>query len=105
QLDGQFGGDAAGGGIWSSGTLRLDGDTALQANQAVGGQGGAAGVVFVTHVGYVYGNGGAGGGGLGGGLYETGSTVSLAYSSLTGNTATGGAGGGTNPAYGLGGDR
>src|SRR5262249_15313713 len=56
-INGQAGTDAAGGGIWSSGSVTLQGGTTLQGNQALGGNGGDAG-----YFGSTFGNGGAGGG-------------------------------------------
>lgn len=81
---GQPGADAAGGAIWSNGTLMLEDATVVQANLALGGQGGAA---FGKQV------AANGGGGYGGGVYEAGGTVAVTNASLTGNTARGGVGG------------
>ncbi len=91
--NGQAGNDAAGGGIWSSGSATLEGGTILRQNEAIGGQGGAAGA-FVSAYGNIAGNGGAGGGGLGGGLYEAGGSVNITGATFTDNTAAGGTGGG-----------
>jgi hypothetical protein len=80
----QAGADAAGGGIWSSGVVNLQGGSIVQDNQAIGGQGG---FTFLPQ------NGGAGGGGFGGGLYEAGGSVSVTNATLAGNAALGGRGG------------
>jgi hypothetical protein len=93
QINGQAGGDAAGGGIWSSGSLTLQGGTILQANQAIGGQGGAAGAYLRSGSVSVPGKGGAGGGGFGGGLYQASGSVNGTNATLVSNTAAGGAGG------------
>jgi hypothetical protein len=87
-INGQVGADAAGGGIWSSGSVTLQGGTTLGGNQALGGQGGAAGYSHTAN-----GNGGNGGGGFGGGLYEAGGSVTITSATLAGNTAFGGTGG------------
>ncbi len=93
RIDGQNGGDAAGGGIWSSGDVTLDAGTILQNNRATGGNGGNAGaLVGVRNKPDTLGTVGTGGGGFGGGLYEAGGTVSVAGATLSGNTATGGDG-------------
>jgi hypothetical protein len=94
-LNGQPGADAAGGGIWSSGSVTLQGGTALQGNQALGGRGGAAGWLSDGTTG----NGGGGGSGLGGGLYEAGGSVSGAGATLASNTASGGDGGALSPPF------
>jgi hypothetical protein len=90
-IQGQAGADAAGGAVWSSGSVSLEGKTDLYRNQALGGKGGAGGV-FSSAV-DVAGSGGAGGGGFGGGLYLAGGSVNGAAATLTDNTAAGGAGG------------
>ena len=92
-LNGQAGGNAAGGGIWSSGSVTLEGGTILQQNQALGGQGGVGGMAVNGSTVVYAGNGGAGGGGLGGGLCEAGGSVNVTNATLAGNTAAGGAGG------------
>jgi hypothetical protein len=100
---GGAGGSAAGGGIYSGGgSLTLEGCT-LQNNQALGGQGGQG---FQTrdyfgdrHDRYPGGNGGDG---LGGGLYVAAGTASLHNSTVTGNKALGGQGGGGGASAGLG---
>jgi hypothetical protein len=73
--------DAAGGGIWSNGTLTLENGTKVQNNEALGGPGGVG----------TYGS--PGGNGFGGGVYVAGGTVNLAGTTLSGNTAQGGHGG------------
>jgi hypothetical protein len=95
-INGQAGADAAGGGIWSSGSVTLQSGTTLQGNSADGGNGGAAGAVGYNAfaVTGTYGNGGAGGGGFGGGLFETGGSVSAGNTAFVSNGASGGAGGG-----------
>jgi hypothetical protein len=85
---GQAGADAAGGGIWSSGTVTLQGGSTVQNNTATGGRGGAG-----LSVGVPPNQGGAGGGGFGGGLYEAGGNVSVSNATLAGNRAWGGQGG------------
>jgi hypothetical protein len=91
-INGQAGGNAVGGAIWSSGSVTLEGGTILQNNEALGGQGGAAGAYF-TPLGSFAGSGGAGGSGFGGGLYEAGGSVNIVSASLVGNTGAGGTGG------------
>jgi hypothetical protein len=80
----QPGSDAAGGGIWSSGIVTLQGGTVLQGNHAFGGQGGATGS-FTP--------GGNGGAGYGGGLYEAGGNVTGTNVTFSTNAALGGTGG------------
>jgi hypothetical protein len=93
-INGQAGGSSAGGGIWSSGSVTLEGGTIVQQNQALGGQGGAAGAYLGNHSEFFgVGNGGVGGAGLGGGLYEVGGSVIVTNATLASNTAAGGAGG------------
>jgi hypothetical protein len=87
-LNGQAGGNAAGGAIWSSGSVTLEGGTVLEQNQALGGQGGASGSTPMT-----LGNGGAGGSASGGGLDEAGGSVTIDNATLAENAASGGAGG------------
>jgi len=94
-LNGQAGADAAGGGIWSSGSVALQGGTTLQGNQALGGRGGAAGWL----AGGTAGNGGAGGSGFGGGLYEARGSVNGSGATLASNTASGGDGGTLSPPF------
>jgi hypothetical protein len=90
-ITGQAGADAAGGGIWSSGSLTLEGGTTLQGNTAVGGRGGQGGYYVSPQI--VVGNGGAGGNGLGGGLFVAGGSVHLTNANLNSNKAYGGTGG------------
>ena len=99
-VNGQTGADAAGGGIWSSGSVTLQGGTLIGStdslhtgNEAIGGQGGAAGYSHVPGISITLGNGGAGGAAFGGGLYEAGGSVTATNASLSANTAHGGAGG------------
>ena len=93
-INGQAGGDAAGGAIWSSGSVTLEGGTVVQNNEALGGEGGAAGADFTRTNGNFAGSGGAGGGGLGGGIYEAGGSLNILNASLVGDTGAGGNGGG-----------
>jgi hypothetical protein len=95
-IDGSWapsGGDAAGGGVYSAGELTMTACT-IQNNAAIGGHGGAGASTSggAPGEGYVVPNG-AGGNGFGGGLYVAGGTVTLHTTSISGNNATGGAGG------------
>jgi hypothetical protein len=99
-LDGQAGANAEGGGIWSSGSVTLQGGTLIGStdslhtgNEAIGGQGGAAGYSHDPGIAIALGNGGAGGAAFGGGLYEAGGSVTVTNATLSANTARGGAGG------------
>jgi hypothetical protein len=85
-LNGGAGQDAAGGGIWSNGSLTLENGTKVQSNLAIGGAGGSA--PFDPGV------GGNGGTGFGGGVYVAGGTVNLTSATLSSNSAKGGLGGG-----------
>jgi hypothetical protein len=76
------GSSAAGGGVYSSGTLTVQGSI-IRNNQAIGGVGGAA---------YTSGPG-AGGNAYGGGLYISSGTATISGTTLSANTAQGGAGG------------
>jgi len=98
-INGQAGADAAGGAVWSSGSVSLEGVTILAQNQALGGSGGAGGVFSGASVDFA-GSGGAGGGGFGGALYLAGGGVNIAAATLTDNTAAGGAGGDAFVSYG-----
>jgi hypothetical protein len=83
--------DAAGGGIWSSGSLTIENGSLLQDNKASGGTGGSArqgGAVENTG-----GLGGPGGAGTGGGLYVASGSVTVSGSALSSNSAEGGLGG------------
>jgi hypothetical protein len=92
--NGQPGADAAGGALWSSGSVTLEGGSVLQQNQAQGGQGGAgASLLAVGSGGAPLDVGGAGGSAFGGGLYEAGGSVTISDATLALNTASGGAGG------------
>jgi hypothetical protein len=70
---------AAGGGIWSHGSLTLENGSLVQYNRAIGGNGG-------------FGPGGVGGDGSGGGIYVAGGTANLAGVTLSNNMAQGGQG-------------
>jgi hypothetical protein len=83
------GNDAAGGGIWSSGTLTLEKGTTVKNNDALGGYGGSR----VKNEGY------PGGNGFGGGVYVAGGTANLTDSTLYDNGALGGTGGEGNYGY------
>jgi hypothetical protein len=96
--NGGNGQDAAGGGIWSNGSLTLENGTTVKSNGAVGGTGGNGHGSDVAA-----GAGGNGGNGLGGGVYVAGGTVTLTDATLTGNTAEGGFGG-AGVTYGKSGD-
>jgi hypothetical protein len=85
---GTAGQDAAGGGIYSSGSLTLEGGTLIQNNQALGGWGS-----FASNK-----TAGAGGNAFGGGVCVAGGTASLTDVTLSSNTAAGGRGGDT-PLY------
>jgi hypothetical protein len=78
-VDGR-GGPAAGGGIFSSGTLTLEGGTTVQNNEALGGAGARS-------------VGGPGGGAYGGGVYVAAGTFIVTSATLSANTAHGGGGG------------
>ena len=90
-------GDAAGGGIWSSGTLIVENGSSILSNQAEGGRGGSA-------AGQLNANGGAGGGGFGGGIYMSGGSLKVIDATLAGNVAVGGWGGGVGYGSGTSGD-
>jgi hypothetical protein len=87
--------NAAGGGIYSSASLTLEGSTKVQHNQALGG--GSVGLMVVQ------GRAPSGGNGSGGGLYVAGGTATLTSVTLSSNTAQGGQGVGTNSSGGTGG--
>jgi hypothetical protein len=80
---GNPGADAAGGGVWSNGTVTLENSSTIQSNLAVGGVGGQV----------KRGTAGTGGSGSGGGLFVAGGTVSITSTTFSGNEAKGGAGG------------
>jgi hypothetical protein len=86
--DGTPGNDAAGGGVWSNGTLTLENGTLVQNNQAIGGNGGNG---VTEH--NVVGIGGVGGDASGGGLYVAAGTAYVTGASISNNSAQGGAGG------------
>jgi hypothetical protein len=88
----QAGAVAEGGGIWSSGMVKLEAGTTIggaQANEALGGQG--------SPEEYVGEGAGVGGAGFGGGLYEAGGSVTMSHSTLVSNQAVGGTGGDARP--------
>jgi hypothetical protein len=103
-LDGT-GGSAFGGGVYIGGGTALLNGVTLSGNTAQGGNGGDGDVYYVRgysdhfnsrtgYPDYYFATGGGNGGvGYGGGLYAAGGTVTLHNSSVTGNTAKGGAGG------------
>jgi hypothetical protein len=90
------GADAAGGGIWSGGSLVLENGTAVQNNSATGGRGGDADGGEIINV------GGMGGNAWGGGLYVAGGTANLAGATLSDNLAQGGDAGLGNASFGPG---
>jgi hypothetical protein len=78
----------AGGGIYSSGALTLEGGTKVQNNQALGGAGGVLIVPGFRPAGL------PGQGGVGGGICVDAGSVTLSNVTLSFNNAQGGAGGG-----------
>ena len=96
---GQNGGDGLGGGIYvGGGTANLTGVT-LTGNAARGGTGGNGIKIKSPGRGLpAVGLAGNGGDGLGGGVYAAGGVTTLYGTSVTGNTAIGGAGGAKNGA-------
>jgi hypothetical protein len=90
--------DAAGGGIWSNGALTLENSTAIQNNNAEGGNGGSA---FNTNYGSgpITSYGGNGGNGFGAGLDIAGGTANLSGGTWYGNNAMGGQGGSSAGTY------
>jgi len=95
---GSNGQDAAGGGIWSNGVLILENSTAIQNNNAEGGNGGSA---FNTNYGSgpITSYGGTSGNGWGAGLDIAGGTGNLSGGTLYGNNAMGGQGGSSAGTY------
>jgi hypothetical protein len=87
--NGFAGADAAGGGIWSSGSLTCENGTVIQNNQTSGGNGGNAYGVKGAY-------GGNGGNAFGGGVYIASGTANLSGTTLSGNVALGGLGGGAS---------
>jgi hypothetical protein len=87
--NGTAGGDAYGGGIWSSGALTCENGTLIENNYASGGDGGNA---YTGYLGY-FPFGGNGGSAFGGGVYIAGGTATLTGVTLSGNHALGGQGG------------
>jgi hypothetical protein len=73
------GSDAAGGGIWSSGSLTLENSTVVQGNSALGGRSDSSG---------------PGGNAFGGGIYVAGGTANITGTTFSFNKAQGGMGGG-----------
>jgi hypothetical protein len=102
------GGGAAGGGIYSDGTLVMEGCT-VRNNAAIGGHGGDRYTYYsVGENGYpvkVVLPGSDGGDGVGGGIYVAGGMAEVTNSTVTGNSASGGAGGsnGGHKGHGYGG--
>jgi hypothetical protein len=95
--NGKAGQDAAGGGIWSSGSLMLQGSTTLQGNSALGGIGRDAALVFVKKGYWTWsGAGGNGGNASGGAIWSSGS-LTLQGGTLQGNSTLGGRGGFGSP--------
>jgi hypothetical protein len=88
--NGGNGQDAAGGGIWSNGSLNVENGTLVQNNKALGGGGGNA---AYGNFGQTNSHGGTGGTGSGGGVYVAGGTATLVGGTLSGNVAQGGPGG------------
>jgi hypothetical protein len=90
--NGSNGQDAAGGGVWSNGTLTVENGTLIQNNEALGGNGGNAsfrgGFAGISNS-----FGGNGGNASGGGVYIAGGTANLTGVTFSGNLARGGVGG------------
>jgi hypothetical protein len=98
--------DAAGGGVWSNGTLSLQDltlpgggpiHTLLQNNTAQGGYGGI--YYYPTPLSNNPWTAANGGNAVGGGLYVAGGTADLANAKLANNIARGGGGAGTDQAW------
>ena len=83
------GGDANGGGVFSSGALTVTASTFLD-NHAVGGRGADFLVVYTGGNSHRIIPASGGGNGYGGGIYIAGGTASLSGSTFTGNVAAGG---------------
>jgi hypothetical protein len=77
---------AAGGGIWSNGSLTLENGSQILGNLAQGGNGGDGGSDYTQ-------GGANGGNGYGGGVYVAGGTANFTTATLSGNSAIGGANG------------
>jgi hypothetical protein len=93
-INGTPGGPAAGGAIWSGGSLTLENGTLIQNNQALGGNGGPGGQ-FIA--------GSPGGNAFGGGVYIAGGTANLTGVTINNNSAIPGQSGvgvGTPVGYG-----
>lgn len=93
-------GPGEGGGIFNKGILNLNGSNTspliFTDNVAIGGRGGDGAHGFtpsMTGPGTPGGDGGAGGAALGGGVFNTGSALTLQYVNFLGNEANGGRGG------------
>jgi hypothetical protein len=84
-------GPAAGGGIWSGGSLTLENGTLIQNNQAIGGLG---------FFGGQFNPGAAGGDAFGGGLYITAGQANLTAVTVSNNSAIGGGGATAGHSYG-----
>jgi hypothetical protein len=93
------GGDAQGGGMYSTGAALTISDSTLSANQATGGRGGSG--ISAAYAGSF---GEAGGAAQGGGLYATGGVLSFANSTATANMLRGGDGGDGGAVLAFGGD-
>lgn len=89
---GMPGGPAYGGGVSVAGGTASISNSTIRDNTAWGGDGGAGVDVRVDGV-RLQSAGGDGGSALGGGLYASGGTIALRNTTITQNTATGGAGG------------
>jgi hypothetical protein len=87
-ISGIPGGPAAGGAIWSDGSLTLENGTLIQNNQAVGGNGGPGGQ-FIA--------GSPGGSAFGGGVYIAGGTANLTGVTINNNSVIPGQSGGGVP--------
>jgi hypothetical protein len=89
--DGGPGGNGYGGGVYlAAGTASIDNST-VTGDSALGGVGGAG--ISAKSGKSAVSRGGAGGAGLGGGLYAAGGTLTVHGTTVTSDTATGGAGG------------
>jgi hypothetical protein len=88
-----YGQPAAGGGIYSSGYLTMEGNTTIRNNHAIGGQGGPGAVGYSRSGSASIGAGGRGGDGAGGGLYVAAGTAAITNVSFLSDTAEGGSGG------------
>jgi hypothetical protein len=99
--NGQAGGDAFGGAVYSTGTLVVNANSDFTRNWSAGGNGGrgGSGVSGAPPTGIFQGNGAPGGSAFGGAIYAAaGSSLSMEQVSFRVNSASGGVGG----AYGTG---